>query len=97
LKLLPSTSSRSYPVKERKLSLAKIIGVVGFRRVRKHHRHSSCFSGNDKRAKVLPKALDYGFGAFLLVRLFCHFRHGTGRSVWLAGNAAEMTVARTSS
>src|SRR4030095_16083621 len=30
LKLLPSTSSRSYPVKERKLSLAKIIGLSGF-------------------------------------------------------------------
>ena len=51
--------------------------IVGFRRVRKYHRHSSCFSGNDKRAKVLPKALDFGFGDFLLVRLFRYFRHAT--------------------
>src|ERR1035437_1536419 len=30
LKLLPSTSSRSYPVRERKLSLAKMMGLSGF-------------------------------------------------------------------
>src|SRR6202035_1168703 len=30
IETLPSTSSRSYPVKERKLSLAKIIGLSGF-------------------------------------------------------------------
>src|SRR5450759_4236994 len=72
--------------------------MVGFCRVRKHHRHSGCFSGNDKRAEVLPKALDFGFGAFLLDRLFCYFRHATGRSICFTGmRSAEVSVARTSS
>jgi hypothetical protein len=53
--------------------LAKIIGLSGLVRVRKYHRHSGCFRGNDKRAEILPKALDFGFGAYLLVRLFLLF------------------------
>jgi len=57
--------------------------------------HSGCFSGNDKRAEVVLKALDFGFGAFLLVRLLRYFRHATGQSICFAGNA-EITVARTS-
>ena len=67
--------------------LGKNYRIVGFGRVRKYHRHSGCFRGNDKRAEVLPKALDFGFGAYLLVRLFCYFRHATGRSICFAGNS----------
>ena len=65
LKLLPSTSSRSCPGRERKMPIGKNYRVVGFRRVRKQHRHSSRFSGDDERPKILPKPLDFGFRAFL--------------------------------
>ena len=68
--------------------------IVGFLRIRKQHRHSGCISGNDERTEVLPKALDFGFGAFLLVRLSCDFRHA--RAIRLAGST-ETAVARTSS
>jgi len=55
------------------------------------------FSGNDKRTEVLPKALDFGFGAFLLVRLLCYFRHATGQSICFTGMRSAESVARTSS
>src|ERR1700681_3340771 len=49
--------------------------------VRKHHRHSCRFTGDDERPEVFPKALDLGFSDLLLVRLACYFRHAPARSV----------------
>jgi hypothetical protein len=43
--------------------------------VGKHHRHSSRLGGDDKRAKVCLKALDFGFRVLLLSGLVCSFRH----------------------
>ena len=60
--------------------------------VREHHRHSCRFSSDDERAKVFPKALDFGFSDFLLFGLVCYFRHTTG-SIRLFGTAGD--AART--
>jgi hypothetical protein len=49
--------------------------IVGGLCVRNHHRHSYRFSGDDERTKVLPKALDFGFGNFLFFGLVHDFRH----------------------
>ena len=61
--------------------------IVGFLCVRKHHRHSCRLSGDDERAKVLPKALDFGFGDFLLFRFFDYVRQPLDQSIRLAAKA----------
>src|SRR5471030_2249168 len=38
--------------------------IAGLFRVRKHHRHSRRFGGDNERAQVFPKALDFGLGSF---------------------------------
>ena len=49
--------------------------IVEFRCIRKHHRHSRGFGGDDERAKVFPEAVNLGFGDVLLVGLVCNLRH----------------------
>src|ERR1700676_5527194 len=59
--------------------------MTGFLCVRERHRHSCRFSGDDERAKVFPKALDFGFSDFLLFGLVCYFRHmETLSASWVA-------------
>lgn len=53
--------------------------MAGSLGVRKQHRHACRFGGDDERAKVHPKALDLGFGAFLLFGLTRHTTPRSGR------------------
>src|SRR6202035_3142527 len=81
LKRWPSTSSRSYPVNERKESLTKMIGWPGSFASVNTLAHARRFSGDDERPKILAKALDSGFSDFLFFRLVFYFRHPLGRSI----------------
>ena len=49
--------------------------MAGFLCVREYHRHSCRFSGHHERAEVLPEALDFSFGNFLLFGFIRYFRH----------------------
>jgi hypothetical protein len=57
---------------DRKLSLENE-RLVMFLWVREQHCHACRFSGDDKRAEVVPK-VDFGFGGLLFLGLFCYGR-----------------------
>jgi hypothetical protein len=64
-----------YPARDRKLSLEKNnVRLVGFLCVCERHCHACRFSGDDKRAEVLPKAFNFGFGGLLFLPLFSYGR-----------------------
>ena len=75
LKLWPRTSSRAYPVRREKASLAKMMGLPGsFASVNTMAiRVVSAATTNGPRSFL--KALDFGFGVLLLLGLAYCFRH----------------------
>src|SRR5512132_630389 len=84
--LLPLVSG-----KREKGIIGKYYGIVGLPGVCKDHRHSRRLTGNDERAEVFPKALDLGFGDFLLFGFFDDVRQTAGQSSRLAAKAASLT------
>src|SRR6202011_2347297 len=68
--------------KDEKAVIGKNDRIVGFLSVRKYHRHPCRFSGDDKRAKVFPKALNFGLGGFLRPRFVLFIRHDCHLLSW---------------
>src|ERR1700730_9731813 len=87
LRCFPSTSSRSYPERERKLSLAKIIGLLGtFASVNTIGiRVVSAATTNGPRS--FRKCSTSAFGVFLFFGLVRYLRHSANVSDPLAASA----------
>jgi hypothetical protein len=61
--------------KGEKAAIGENYRVTALCRVGNHHRHSRRLGGDDKRAKVYLKALDFGFSILLLIGLVRSIRH----------------------